>query len=939
VIDLHKQGKAMGNPPNPTNPTIIIVPHTHWDREWYEPFQAFRYKLVKLIDTLIEIMEEQDYRFMLDGQTIVLEDYFEIRPEKKDTLLELIRNGKLAVGPWYLLPDEWLVGEESLVRNLELSYGMAREMGISLMNVGYLPDQFGHSQAIPQILGDLTNIRSTVLWRGVGTDVNTVPFEWKRHRNSSSSILGVYMPFGYGNAAALPIESAALQENICKLVDDLEPFSPLPVYLLMNGTDHQFPVPDIQKALSNVNFSGEISIGLLDHYVEKLQEAIDSKGYKPPEYIGEFRSPTRAPLLQDTYSARMWIKQWNQRCEDILVNYAEPLSATLSFHNLGDYPSSFLDLAWKWLLKNNPHDSICGCSIDQTHEEMKPRFSWSESIARQVIDDNLELLKVGVEGTGTMYVYAFNHSNSNLPQLITFSMPSSIPVVGLQSEAGQNFNVQPTTSSEHIVLEERMSPTMIRTGIRMLPGRKLMDYYINDVAFFDGMDPGICEIRLVCGDTLEGDLEIEDLKQSAYNLIDSNKYNKFHILATKGVEQVYTSLIPLKPWVWTGFRLLESMDQLAGHELEITKNQVGTRHYDLNFNKDGSFQLFDKTTSTQFQRLHAFEDTGDRGDLYTFGKIEPSVYSTSKVRRKIISKGPVFSEIEQELELMTFRELGPKRDTRVGKARIPVRTIFRFYSNLPRIDIETTLTNHASNHRLRIGFVLPFNTNETTTSTHFGVVRRQAQPNKDGEFVECPSGIQAQKRFIRVEDDTAAMTLINKGLPEVELADNALSLTLLRAVGHLSRSDFDERPIHAGPAVETPGGQELNETYTYHYSLMTHAADDDITTSADQSELFSLPASSVVRTGKFDKKLDSLFDVGNSFVRISSFREINGSIVVTLYNISTEKQECTLSLHPRIYRSSAVNIEGEVKREFGIEENQIDIQFQPMEIMMLRLVY
>ena len=370
-----------------------------------------------------------------------------------------------------------------------------------------------------------------------------------------------------------------------------------------------------------------------------------------------------------------------------LLNYAEPLSATFSFHNLRDYPSSFLDLAWKWLLKNNPHDFICGCSIDQTYEEMKPRFSWSESIAQQVIDDNLELLKVGGEGTGSRYVYAFNHSNSNLPQLITLSMPSSIPVVGLQSEVGEKFYVQPTDSSEHIVLDERMSPAMIRTGIRMLPGRRLMDYYINDVAFFDGIDPGVCEIRLVCGDTLEGDLEIEDLKQSAYNLIDSKKYSKFHILATKGVEQVYTALIPLKPWGWTGFGVLESMDQPAGHEFEITKNQVRTRNFDLSFNKDGSFQLFDKTTRTQFQKLHAFEDTGDRGDLYTFGKVEPTVYSTSKIRRKIISKGPIFYEIEQELELLTFKELGPKRDSRVGKAKIPLR---RYSDSIPTYQGSTS---------------------------------------------------------------------------------------------------------------------------------------------------------------------------------------------------------------------------------------------------------
>ena len=69
--------------------TIFIVPHTHWDREWYLPFQNFRAKLVKLIDSVIEICEKQVFRFMLDGQTIVLEDYLEIKPEKKERLLKL----------------------------------------------------------------------------------------------------------------------------------------------------------------------------------------------------------------------------------------------------------------------------------------------------------------------------------------------------------------------------------------------------------------------------------------------------------------------------------------------------------------------------------------------------------------------------------------------------------------------------------------------------------------------------------------------------------------------------------------------------------------------------------------------------------------------------------------------------------------------------------
>jgi alpha-mannosidase len=922
-----------------TDTSIIIVPHTHWDREWYEPFQAFRYKLVKLIDTLIEIMEHQDYYFMLDGQTIVLEDYFEIRPENREKVLGLIRRGNLAIGPWYLLPDEWLVGEENLVRNLELSYKLAKEMDIPVMKVAYLPDQFGHSQVIPQFLADITDIRSVVLWRGVGPEVTTVPFNWKPHKNSPSSILGVYLPHGYGNAAALPETATELQEEIGKLINNLQPFSPLPVYLLMNGTDHQFPVPAIQTLLPEIETVGETSLGLLHHFIEKLQEAIDITNYTPPEYIGEFRSSARAPLLQDTYSARMWIKQWNQRCEDLLVNYAEPLSAYLSFYNLQDYPTSFLDLAWKWLLKNAPHDSICGCSIDQTHDEMKPRFSWSESIARQVIDERLQVLRDRGEETGPQRIDVFNHTNSKSPQLVEFRISSKIPVAGLRSEDGEEYIVQPTSSSEEIVLDENMSPTMVKTGIRMLPGRKLMDFYINDVTFFDGTDPNICEVRLTCGDTLVGDLEIKELKQRANDLVDSKKYQRFHIIASKGTEQGYNALVPLNPWEFTRLSVLEEIDKPSEREFKIDKRQVRNRFYDLKFNKDGSISLFDKTTSTQYKNLHVFEDTGDRGDLYTFGRVEPSVYKTSKVTRKIITKGPIFHEIEQTLELVTFRELEPKREKRKGKVKIPIQTVFRFYADLPRIDIETTLTNHASNHRLRVGFNLPFDAHETITSTHFGVVRRRAQPSREGEFVERPSGIQAQKRFIRVQDSNAALTLINKGLPEVELDNNTLSLTLLRSVGHLSRSDFDERPIHAGPAMETPGGQELGESYTYHYSLVTHSADEDITYSADQSELYSLPASSVVRTGKADAFLEPVFMVDNPLIRISSFRKIEGAIVLTLYNLAKERKHCTLSLHPTITKCFAVNIGGRVKREYTIKESKLGLQFQPMEILMLKLEY
>ena len=466
---------------NESNPAaeksrIFVVPHTHWDREWYLPFQHFRFKLVELIDELLEILSKQNYFFMLDGQTIVIEDYFEIRPEKRKELLKYIKKGNIAVGPWYLLPDEWLVSAESLVRNLEVSFELAKELDIPLMNVGYLPDQFGHTQAIPQILANLTSISSTVLWRGVGEEINTVPFTWKSHKNASSSVLGVYMPFGYGNAASLSEDSEILKEQIEQFVDDLNTYSPIPIYLLMNGTDHQIPNPKLMQLLETLDDEEKnIILCLLDYYVDELLKSIKERNYHPPEYCGEFRSSARAHLLQDTYSTRMWIKQWNQKVEDKLVNHAEPISLYSWLFFGKEYPSSYLSLAWKWLLKNHPHDSICGCSVDQTHEEMKSRFYWAESIADSVVKDSLSFLKEEKQSSEKSTLIVFNPTNcSETPSYFEFTLPLDMKIRGLKSKIGTFYEIQPLSSSEEIIFEDTLSPVMVKAGIKLLDRKSVV---------------------------------------------------------------------------------------------------------------------------------------------------------------------------------------------------------------------------------------------------------------------------------------------------------------------------------------------------------------------------------------------------------------------------------------------------------------------------------
>ena len=95
--------------------TVHIISHSHWDREWYLPFEKHRVKLIELMDNAMELFEKDErYRnFHLDGQTIVLDDYLEIRPENREKLKKYVQEGRFHVGPWYILQDEFLTSGEA----------------------------------------------------------------------------------------------------------------------------------------------------------------------------------------------------------------------------------------------------------------------------------------------------------------------------------------------------------------------------------------------------------------------------------------------------------------------------------------------------------------------------------------------------------------------------------------------------------------------------------------------------------------------------------------------------------------------------------------------------------------------------------------------------------------------------------------------------------
>ena len=232
--------------------TIHVVSHTHWDREWYLTHEQFRFRLVALVDRLLDLLDaDPNYKyFHLDGQTIVLEDYLEIRPEQEPRLRKAIEAGRILIGPWYVMPDEFLVSGESLIRNLLRGHRISRQFGTP-MPVGYLPDLFGHVGQMPQIWRQF-GLDNTILWRGFG-GVNA---EYWWDAPDGSRLLMMHLPpEGYCNATRIVFDPDEMMARAKEKVDYERGRTRTGQALLMNGVDHVEPhtaIPTLIERLSAI---------------------------------------------------------------------------------------------------------------------------------------------------------------------------------------------------------------------------------------------------------------------------------------------------------------------------------------------------------------------------------------------------------------------------------------------------------------------------------------------------------------------------------------------------------------------------------------------------------------------------------------------------------------------------------------------------------------
>ena len=819
---------------DPRTLRIVVVPHTHWDREWYRTHEQFRVGLVALVDALLDLLERDPAfrHFMLDGQTIVVDDYLEVRPHARSRIEKLVREGRIAVGPWHVLPDEWLVSGEALIRNLRLGLAKADALG-GAMRVGYVPDQFGHIGQLPQIFAGF-GFPAAVLWRGVGADVDRTLFAWEAPDGTRIPV--VYLMHGYGNAVNLPTDTAALAARIQGEAAALAKRSDVSTLLFMNGSDHERPTPELPQALAAASarhLEGiDIGIGSLAEFVAR---ALEEAPATLPRHRGELRSGLRSPLLPGCASARASQKIREFRNDRLLTRYLEPLAAWLGALG-GDSDAETIEFAWRVALENHPHDSVCGCSIDAVHEQMETRYDRVAEIAGAQLDRVTAALARHVEvpraeyGPGAGAPILVWNPNAAGVAAVSAELDALVPLS--KRGAPRPFHLRRADGTLVPVAAEVLRPAgaqhagvFERRGVlALLPGLR-REF---DGLFANGIDversDARLRVRIRLGETPDPHFDLEDERRALQA-----------VLADETIADV-----AVETWQPPRVRL-RFVDALPGHGLRAYRIATGAAEaadavvampradggallenaaWRIEVDGDGRVTLDSKRHRVRIEDAIAVASEGDRGDEYNFDATADgeAIDRPERVRVRIACRSAAEAVLRIDASYRVPLELAPGRDVRSERrAALPVTIELRLSAGLDRIDVSLAVDNTARDHRLRLLCRAPFAPRRFEVESAFEVAERPIAPAPDSfgspRPSEFPIGAVPQRTFATITGgDGLALTVANRGVAEVEAlpasnGQGALALTVLRAVGWLSRGDLRLRPGPAGPGLATPGAQ------------------------------------------------------------------------------------------------------------------------------------
>jgi mannosylglycerate hydrolase len=789
-------------------PAVLhLVPHTHWDREWYEPFQRFRLRLVDLVDGVLDRAEaDRRFCFTFDGQTAMLEDYLEIRPEAEERIQALVATGQLAVGPWRILSDEFLVSGETLVRNLEAGVARAERFG-QAMAVGYLPDEFGHAAQIPQLLR-LAGFGHAAVWRGVPAAVDRHRFSWSAP--DGSTVRTEYLIGGYGNAAGLlafPDVAAAGR----RLVERLAPFFGADPVLAMYGADHTAPLPELLAVVEEINRAQDgyrVRLGTLAGYV--LDQA-RADGEEWPRWQGELRSGARANLLMGVTSARVGLKAACARAERLLARYAEPLQA---LHGTG-WPEAFLELGWRRLVESSGHDSITGCGADAVADQVAVRLGEAAQLGSGLAE------RVAAEVAGRLprgAVAVLNPSPFTRAGLVDLDLvvPGDWDEVALELADGRRVATQEMGRSPAVVHAETVAGSRLPGLFRRVHGRELYHRVINGIRV--ELDGGHRLVVEVDDHPDPPHLDMDELRTEVEAAAAAAPEAAWEVRVVGPPRRRLLAAVPVPALGWTavaprrgrGPLLPPAVSGLAAQEAGADPVVAGTGSLgnglvSVEVTDDGTLRVV--AGGVVLEGVGRLVDGGDAGDLYNYAPPERDSVVEEPARVEVAAAGgPVRGEL---VVRRTYRWPVGLDAAGTGRSdeRVAADTVLHveLRAGEPFVRLRVVVDNPCRDHRVRLHVPLAGRAERSFAEGQFAVVERGT--SAEGGHGEVPLPTFPASGFV----DAGGVAVLLDHVTEYELLADPpeLALSLLRSVGQISRDLHRYREEPAGPQTPTPGAQCL----------------------------------------------------------------------------------------------------------------------------------
>ena len=777
--------------------TVHIISHSHWDREWYQSFESHRMKLIELVDNILDKAENDPEfgGFFLDGQVIAIDDYLEIRPEKRAQVEKCIREGKIQTGPWYILQDEFLTSGEACVRNLQVGMQEAEQYG-AVGNVGYFPDAFGNAGQMPQVLKQ-AGMDAVVFGRGVkpigpnnevtGGQYESTYSEMMWASPDGTKLPGILFANWYNNGVEIPVDEAEAKVYWDKKLADARKFAATNQLLMMNGCDHQPLQKNITEAIRvarKLYPDVEFIHSDFKKYVEAMEKEI-SENFSTVK--GELTSQETDGrwTLANTASSWIGLKQDNRAGETALERKAEPAAAMADVMGKA-YPEDQMIYSWKKLMQNHPHDSICGCSVDEVNEEMKTRFAKSRQVADAIYDESVEYL------TNKVNTAALPGDGEKIPFVVwNTSGETKSQVVEKELHLFRDYNLFVWDGYEAAEKVE-------------LPAMVLRD-----------ADGNVVPAKIADAGVAFG-----------YDLPDDRFRQPY---MAKKVLVTFEAEVPA-----LGYRTyyLETAEQAQDVDVvSADENVLENDAVKVVVNADGSYNLLDKKTGRMYENLGFYEDTGDMGNEYIY--IQDSgkqVVSTKGMKAEIscVERNAFRTVVEichkmmvpsgMDEELLRQREMCIDPYTRVANrsselVEMDVKTVLTLEKSAKGLRVATTICNQAKDHRVRVILPTGLDTSMHMADSAFEVVRRN---NRHNDTWTNPCGCERQQCFVAMEDAKGGLLVANRGLYEYEILEdqgNAVAVTLLRCVAEMG--DWGYFP--------TPKAQQIG-TFCLEFEVVPFAA-------------------------------------------------------------------------------------------------------------------